>query len=302
MLPEYERWVIARARALVAETWNDRKETTRGSPLRVACETAPSRVVLDTMGGAFAEVAPRVLVSAGCRPDCLNATIDADFLTTAPNPASDRNLTGLVERVQSQSADWGLALDGDGDRVIFVAGSGRIVRPEQIAAVLVRQLLGSSNRLPVGKPTVVYDLKCASLVPRIVRQIGGTAIMRPSGHGFIKSAMIEHGAELGVEVSGHHFFGALDGGDDGLFTALVMLEILRRTGQTLTQLIEPLPWPLITPDLRVPFTGDAMGLIERIAATCGGTVSRLDGVRVEYDQGWGLARPSITEARSHVSF
>lgn len=293
--PDYERWISEQAHELVAEAWTARGEVRDGAPSQAAVERPSSCLVLDTMGGAFTEIAPRVLRSAGWRVECLHAALDHDFLTTAPNPASDRNLQDLVDRVRSLPSDGGLALDGDGDRVIFVDGTGRIVRPEQIAAVLVQRLFGQLCDRPAGRPTVVYDLKCASLAPRVVRELGGTAIMRPSGHGFIKSAMIDERADLGVEVSGHHFFVTLDGGDDGLFTALVILEILRRTGQTLQQLIEPLRWPLITPDLRVPFTGDASALIERIAATCGGCVSRLDGVRVEYDRGWGLARASITE-------
>jgi phosphomannomutase len=108
--------------------------------------------------------------------------------------------------------------------------------------------------------------------------------------------MRELRAELGVEVSGHHFYGALDGGDDGLFTALVVLGLLRRTGKGLAELIEPVGWPAITPDLRVPYEGDAAAAVEAIAASCGGAVTRLDGVRAEYDGGWALARASITEA------
>ena len=119
--------------------------------------------------------------------------------------------------------------------------------------------------------------------------------MQPSGHGFIKTTMIERQAELGVEVSGHHFFGVLGGGDDGLFTALVVLGLIETTGKSLADLIEPIGWPAITPDVRIPFTGDASAAVDRIAASCRGQVTRLDGVRAEYADGWALARASITE-------
>ena len=118
-----------------------------------------------------------------------------------------------------------MALDGDGDRVIFVDAVGHIARPEQIAALLIEQCF------PGG--TVVFDLKCASLVPRTVLAHEGTPLMQPSGHGFIKTMMLDRAAELGVEVSGHHFFGVLSGGDDGLFTALVVLGLLRRLRSSL---------------------------------------------------------------------
>jgi phosphomannomutase/phosphoglucomutase len=100
---------------------------------------------------------------------------------------------------------------------------------------------------------------------------------------------------MGVEASGHQFFGALEGGDDGLFTALVALGIVRQTGKSLAELIEPIGWPAITPDLRVSFRGDAIVAMDAIAAGCGGRVSRMDGVRAQYEDGWALARPSITE-------
>ncbi len=119
--------------------------------------------------------------------------------------------------------------------------------------------------------------------------------MQPSGHGFIKTAMIQNRADLGVEVSGHYFFRALRGGDDGLFAALVVARVLARLKKPLADLIQAIGWPAITPDLRIPFRGDTSAVLERIAAHCGGRIVRMDGVRVEYEDGWALARASITE-------
>ena len=204
-----------------------------------------------------------------------------------PDPSHDANLKPLIEAVLARRADVGVALDGDGDRVIFVDHAGRIARPEEIAAILIRHCF--------QRPTVVYDLKCASIVPRVAAEAGGTAIMQPSGHGFIKAAMLAARAELGVEVSGHHFFGILDGGDDGLFTALVVLGLLSRLRVRLADLIQPAEWPAITPDMRIPFAGGALAALEAIASQCGGVVTRLDGVRASYEGGWALARASITE-------
>ncbi len=247
------------------------------------------KVVLDPMGGAFAEIAPRVLTAAGGDVSVLadGAPMDPDFVQRDPNPAVDDNLRSLRECVVARRADIGIAFDGDGDRVAFVDHTGRIVRPEQIAAMLVQQCF--------PQPLVVYDQKCASLVSRAAEAAGGRAVMQPSGYGFIKSTMIDEHADLGVEVSGHYFFKALDGGDDGLFAALITLHVLARTRTSLADLIAPFGWPAITPDLRIPFDGDAAAEVERIAGGCGGRITRLDGVRAEYEDGWALARPSITE-------
>jgi phosphomannomutase/phosphoglucomutase len=272
----YEEWVVATSRTL-------RPVTSQAPP-----RTAPLRIVLDTMGGAFGDMAPRVLESAGHRVVALHHVIDPDFRSGPPNPADDVNLQAVISRVTQQNADLGIALDGDGDRVVFVDHRGRIARPEQIAALLVRDCFPQC--------TLVYDLKCASIVPRSVEAVGGVAIMQPSGYGFIKAKMIECQADLGVEVSGHHFYAALGGGDDGLFTALVLLGLLHAKGQSLAELRAPLGWPTITPDLRIPYHDDPTATLARIAASCGGTVSRLDGVRAEYEVGgWALARASITE-------
>ena len=244
-------------------------------------------IVLDAMAGTFTHIAPRVLEAAGYSVTALTPDIDPDYAVRDPDPSQDANLAPLVETVLARRAQVGLALDGDGDRVIFVDHAGAIVRPEQIAALLIRHCF--------ERPTVVYDLKCASLVAHVAKAAGGSVVMQPSGHGFIRSAMIEARAELGVEVSGHHFFGVLDGGDDGLFTALVVLRLLDRQPYRLADLIRPFGWPAITPDLRIPFAGAAVAVVEAIADRCGGEITRLDGVRAEYDGGWALARASITE-------
>ncbi len=289
VLADYERWVIRGAAELVS-----------AGPVAAALDDhrrvgdAPLSVIVDAMEGAFTHIAPRVLDAAGYVTTSLSPELDPDFSRRSPNPSSDANLQQLVATVVDRQADMGIALDGDGDRVVLVDNTGRIVRPEQLAVLIQQQCF--------RQPTVVYDLKSASILARAVEASGGTACMRPSGYGFIKATMLDTRAEMGVEASGHHFFGILDGGDDGLFTALVALEIVRQTGKSLATLIEPIGWPAITPDLRVPFSGDATSAIEAIAGQCGGQISRLDGVRAQYEQGWALARPSITEPAITLRF
>jgi phosphomannomutase/phosphoglucomutase len=244
-------------------------------------------IVVDAMGGAMFEIAPRVLAAAGCQVVPLRCAVDPDFARQDPNPAVDANLAELSRRVVAQQADFGVALDGDGDRAGLVDSAGRIVRPEQMGAVLIQRCF--------PRPVLVYDLKCSSILARAARDAGGSSLMQPSGHGFLKTAMIRLQADLGVEVSGHYFFRALGGGDDALFVALLTAHLIARDGLSLAELVEPIGWPAITPDLRIPLAGDAAAILEQIATHCGGEVSRMDGVRTQYDDGWALARPSITE-------
>ena len=301
----YERWVIDATRTFVGTAARtvprchigSTRNTTgavqasweQGPPTQTTrAAREPLRIVLDAMAGTFTSIAPRVLQAAGYAVTSVSTEIDPDFANRAPNPASDGNLQSVRDLARQVNADLGIALDGDGDRVILVDHASQIVRPEQLAAILIRHCF--------ERPKIVYDLKCASLVPRETALANGTALMRPSGHGFIKATMIQEQAEMGVEVSGHHFFRELAGGDDGLFTALVILELIKTTGQRLADLVAPIGWPAITADLRLPFTGDTAQIIERIASGCQGAVTRLDGVRADYDGGWALARASITES------
>ncbi len=279
VVSEYERWIVPAAASLVT---NSLARRTSPCPAQASADESPrQRVVVDTMGGAFTHLAPRVLRSAGYDVISIDDNLDADFARRDPNPAVDANLQKLVETLRRQTASLGFALDGDGDRVIFVDQQGTIARPEQMAAILIKYCLGRCD--------VVYDLKCASVVPRCVAEQGGTAIRQPSGHGFIKRKLLEIQAELGIEVSGHHFFGALQGGDDGLFTALVILRLLHATRTSLADCLRAIGWPAITPDLRIPFQGDPQYAIESIARSCGGNVCRMDGVRADYgSDAWAL--------------
>jgi phosphomannomutase/phosphoglucomutase len=244
--------------------------------------------VVDAMGGALTQVAPRILASAGHDVASIRNQFDPSYTTVDPNPANDRNLSSLVDHVLAAEADLGMAFDGDGDRVVFVDHTGRIVRPEQIAALLVEHCFPGC--------TVVYDLKCASIVKQTVSRFGGEAIMQPSGYGFIRSMLLQRNATMGVEASGHHFFRQLHGGDDGLLTGLLVTGLVQHHGRSLADLVNYYAWPAITPDIRLKVQDDRQATLEQIAATCGGTINRLDGIRSDYgENGWALARASITE-------
>ncbi|MGQ9525126.1 MAG: phosphomannomutase/phosphoglucomutase [Armatimonadota bacterium] len=267
VLPEYERHI----RAL--------------SPFRV-----PLSVVVDCSNGCYCELAPRVLREAGAAVEELFCTPDGTFPGHPPNPAVAANLAALCERVQEVGADLGIAFDGDGDRVAFVDANGRPIPADVTAVIFIRHLLFGS---PGAK--VVYDLKCSMIVEEAVREAGCVPLMERSGHAFIKARMIREQAAFGAEISGHFFYDRLSGGDDGLYSALVMMDLVARHG-SLADMAGSVPTYHITPDIRIPAEGlDVPGILCTLRTAASGEISELDGLRVSYPDGWALARQSVTE-------
>ena len=251
----------------------------------------PLQVVVDAGNGAMSAVAPQVLRRCGCRVAELFCEPDGTFPGRDPNPADYAHLTAVCEKVRAEGADFGVAFDGDGDRAVFIDDAGRAVMNEKSLVLLIRRLLQ-------GRPTpVVYDQKSSSIVRRAILAMGGTPLPERSGHAFIKRRFLEAGAAIAGEVSGHFFFGEL-GYDDGLFAALTMAELLAGGDRTLSQLAGDIACPPITPDLRVPCPYDQqqlwLSLVEGRAQALGCTISHLDGVRLDFDDGWLLLRKSVT--------
>lgn len=251
----------------------------------------PLKIVVDAGNGAMSDVAPRVLRRCGYTVSELFCEPDGRFPNRDPNPAIYSCLGAACERVLAEGADFGVAFDGDGDRAVFIDDKGRPVINEKSLALLIRRLLRD-------RPTpVVYDQKSSSVVRRTTLDMGGEPIPERSGHSFIKRRFLEVGAAIAGEVSGHFFFGEL-GYDDGLFAALVMAELLAESGASLSALADGIVCPPITPDLRIPCPygeQDAwLARVEAKALTLNCRVSRLDGVRLDFDDGWLLMRKSIT--------
>ncbi len=251
----------------------------------------PLRIVVDAGNGTMGTVAPEVLRRCGYHAVELFCEPDGRFPGRDPNPADYRHLTAACERVVAEGADFGVAFDGDGDRAVFIDEAGHAVMNEKSLALFIRRLLRE-------RPTpVVYDQKSSSAVRRATLAMGGTPIPERSGHAFIKRRFLELGAALAGEVSGHFFFGEL-GYDDGLFAALMMADILAEAGATLSEMTADIACPPITPDLRArcPY-GLQQAWLDRVEALAAGrdcTVSHLDGVRLEFPDGWILMRKSVT--------
>lgn len=256
----------------------------------VSPQQPPFRLAVDCGHGCYSHLAPAVCREVGYEVEELFCEPDGTFSSRPPNSAVAENLSALCARVLVVSADLGVAFDGDGDRVSFVDERGRVVSSDAAAVLLARHELAHA---PGGK--VVHDIKCSQLLREAVQSAGGLPLMEKSGHTFIKARMITEQAVFGAEISGHFFYARLHGGDDGLYSALRMAEVLRASGRSLGSLVDELPTFHTTPDLRIPWDGDAQVLETLAAAFPPERVSRLDGVRVQFDDGWGLARLSVTE-------
>ena len=251
----------------------------------------PIRLVVDAGNGAMSAVAPEVLRRCGYEVAELFCEPDGRFPNRDPNPSDYSHLGAVCQRVVEAGAAMGVAFDGDGDRAVFIDEKGRAVMNEKSLALFVRRLL-KDNPTPV-----VYDQKSSSAVRRAVLEMGGTPLPERSGHAFIKRRFLEAGAALAGEVSGHFFFGEL-GYDDGLFAALLMAELVAGSDKPLSALADAIVCPPITPDLRVhcPYSQQDAWLRRVEAAArdmhCG--ISRLDGIRLEFPDGWVLLRKSVT--------
>lgn len=265
---------------------------------RVGDDAHSSTIILDCGNGCYSEIAPAVFRDFGYRVEELFCTPDGGFPNRHPNSAIAEHLHELRRRVVAEDADLGIAFDGDGDRVSFVDDKGRFLSADKAIIILSRHIMADN---PNQK--VIYDLKCSSAVAEAVSHAGGIPLPERSGHAFIKARMISEDAAFGGEVSGHYFYRDLRGGDDGLYSALVMADILSGSGKKLSGIADAVPEYVTTPDIRIPFDGDREQIMERIASCFPPEeVSRLDGVKINFGDGWGLARISVTEPAITLRF
>ena len=254
----------------------------------------PLRVAADCGSGITGVVAQRLLQAIGAQVTMLYDTVDGTFPHHHPDPAKPENLKDLIATVTGQGLDLGLAFDGDGDRVGVVTGSGRIVWPDRLLILLARDVLA---REPGA--TIIFDVKCSRTVPAAIAAAGGKPLMWKTGHSIIKAKLRETGAALAGEMSGHIFFKERwYGFDDGLYTACRLLEFLSGQPDGADAVFDAIPDTVTTPELHVGFAeGEHYAMMRRLAAAAdfpGLDVSTLDGLRVDWPDGFALVRPSNT--------
>ena len=254
----------------------------------------PLKVVIDAGSGVTGIIAPRLFQELGCEVIPLYCEVDPTFPHHHPDPTIAANLTDLVQLVRENSADLGIAFDGDGDRVGVVTASGQIVPADRLLMVLAQDVV---SRNPGAD--VLFDVKCSRSLNSVISSCGGRPIMWKSGHSFMKEKMAETGALLGGEFSGHIFFNERwFGFDDGMYASARLVEILSTTDPDLDRQLAALPAAVSTPELKLETDEQAkfeiIGRLVDSGEFGDGKLTTLDGLRVDFPDGWGLVRASNT--------
>lgn len=254
------------------------------------CRKGRLKIVLDCCDGAASKIVPDIMGKMGYEVISLYCGSDGNFPNRNPNPAEYECLADVCKKVLETGADLGAAYDGDGDRVVFIDNRGCYLTSEKSFAIFIRHYLKEETG------SFVYDQKSASLVKNTILAYGGTPIVERSGYGFIKQRFLEAESLAAGEISGHFFFHEI-GRDDGLYATLKMCEIIESEGRSLAQMAEEFPDSVITADLRVfcPYEDQERWLEKAAEMGKFYPMSRIDGVRIEFRDGWFLLRKSVTE-------
>jgi len=255
----------------------------------------PMRVVVDCGNGTGSLVAVRLLEEIGVEVTPLFCESDPTFPNHHPDPTVDENLIDLIHTVQSGDYDFGIAFDGDADRIGAVDDRGRIIRGDILLLLFGLDLL--KKRGPGQK--LIFDVKCSQVLPELFEEAGGEPIMWQTGHSLIKKKMRETGALLAGELSGHIMI-ADDylGFDDALYNACRLIEIVSHSGRTLSDMISDFPEYSSTPEIRIDVTEDQKWAVVSEAEVYFKDkydVIGVDGVRILFGDGWALLRASNTQ-------
>ena len=254
------------------------------------------RVVWDPGNGASGDVVSALTAELPGSHILLNEKIDGTFPAHHPDPSNEANLVQLKAAVAEHHADLGVAFDGDGDRVGVVDAQGRVLWGDQLLSILAAEVLPRHQGA-----SILADVKASQTLFDEIARLGGVPVMCPTGNTVVKSRMVELGAPLAGEMSGHIFYAdGWYGFDDGVYVAVRLLDYLARSDRTLAELRDALPEAVNTPEIRMDVPEERKFAIvdevrDRLAALPGITVSDIDGVRVSNADGWWLLRASNTQ-------
>ena len=254
----------------------------------------PMKVVVDCGNGIAGATAPDIFRAIGCEVTELFSEVDGNFPNHHPDPSKPENLKDLIQALQDGDAELGLAFDGDGDRLGIVTKDGQNIYPDRQMMLFARDVL---SRVPGG--TIVYDVKCSQRLAPEIEAAGGVPLMHKTGHSLIKAKMKEVDSPLGGEMSGHIFFKERwFGFDDGTYAGCRLLEIVSKAPDA-GALLNSLPTSFSTPELNVPCAEGEQhtAVVELIKAAhfdAPAKVNTIDGVRVDWPDGFGLIRASNT--------
>ena len=254
----------------------------------------PMKIVIDSGNGIAGASAPAIFRALGCEVTELFSDVDGNFPNHHPDPSKPENLRDLINALTSTDAELGLAFDGDGDRLGIVTKDGHNIYPDRQMMLFARDVL---SRVPGG--TIVYDVKCSQRLAPEIAAAGGVPLMYKTGHSLIKAKMKEVNSPLGGEMSGHIFFKERwYGFDDGTYAGARLLEIVSRSADA-SALLNALPTSFSTPELNVPCKeGEPHAVVEALkkVVDCAApaVLNSIDGVRVDWPDGFGLIRASNT--------
>lgn len=261
------------------------------------------KIVIDCGNGAAGVVAENLYKALGCKVIPLYCEVDGNFPNHHPDPSDPHNLEVLRATVLRENADLGLAFDGDGDRLGIIDNSGKLIWPDRALMLLAQDVLHNNPGA-----TIIYDVKCSRDVETIITAAGGKPLMWNTGHSLIKAKMRETGALLAAEMSGHIFFkDRWYGFDDALYTGARLIEVLSKQTAAADQVFASFPEAISTPELNVQVTEDTKfaimhSLLNQANFNEPCTIITIDGMRVEFANGWGLIRPSNTTPKLVLRF
>lgn len=252
------------------------------------------KVVIDPGNGTAGPILRTILSELGCRVKCINCEPDGRFPAHQPDPTVPKYMKQLVQSVLEAKADIGIGVDGDADRIGVVDELGNIVWGDRLLALYAEELL---SKVPGAE--VIFEVKCSQALPEYIRSLGGKPKMWKTGHSLIKAKMKRDKALLAGEMSGHMFF-AHDwyGFDDAIFASAKIVSILSKAGKPMSSLLGRIPSYFATPETRIKSTDRRKFEVVRKAKSHFSRqhkTVKIDGVRVEYGDGWGLVRASNTE-------
>ena len=258
------------------------------------------KIVIDCGNGAAGFIAPDLYKNLGCEVIELYSEVDGNFPNHHPDPGKVENLKDLIQAVKTHDADLGLAFDGDGDRVGMITNNGEIVFPDKILMMLSKDVLHSQ------KGSIIFDVKCSNALSQIIKENGGLPIMSPTGHFHIKNGIKKHNPLLAGEMSGLIFLNdKWYGFDDGHYSGARIIEMLSKNEKSIAEICNELPMLFSTPELNINVTDDnKFKIIKEFADNCRleGEKNTIDGLRLDFEDGWGLIRASNTTPKLVLRF
>ena len=260
------------------------------------------KIVIDCGNGAAGEIAPKLFRALGHEVIELFCEIDGEFPNHHPDPGKPENLQDLINEVKDKQADIGVAFDGDGDRLGVVTDKGEIIFPDQLMMIFAKDVLMHNKGAQI-----IFDVKCSNLLNQSIEKNGGIPVMSPTGHFHIKNALKKTGAPLAGEMSGHIFFNdQWYGFDDGHYSAFRLIEILTQSTVPLSSIYQSLPKAFSTPEINIDVLEEKkFQIVENFIQNSefgSGEKNTIDGLRVNFNDGWGLLRASNTTPKLVMRF